>query len=232
MCNRYEPSSREKVSMKFAVGAPVGEYKPAVGPQSMAPIVVSDRAIVAQWGLIPPWSKTRQPRTSTGKRMSTNNCRRETIATAPTFNAAWRKGRRCIIPADSFDEPYWGTKEKNIWWRFWRADGEPWALAGIWSEWTDCQTGEVVPSFTLITQNCDDHPLLALMHRPERDKTTGEVLPADQQDKRTVVSLEPGQYEQWLLGSPAQAEALIKVPELQLFRHGAADPAQQVVLPI
>ena len=48
-----------------------------------------------------------------------------------------------------------------------RADGAPWALGGIWSEWTDPASGEIVPSYSMITINCDDHPLLARLHRPD-----------------------------------------------------------------
>jgi len=43
-----------------------------------------------------------------------------------------------------------------------------------------------------------------------------------------VVSLEEGQWDQWLNGTTEQAEGLIQVPDLALFRHGAADPAKQV----
>jgi putative SOS response-associated peptidase YedK len=67
--------------------------------------------------------------------------------------------QRCIIPATSYDEPYWGPLfepfAKTVWWRFARADGRPWGLAGIWHEWTDPATGEVVPNCTMLTQNCD-----------------------------------------------------------------------------
>lgn len=57
----------------------------------------------------------------------------------------------------------------------------PWDLAGLWSEWTDAETGEVVPNFTMITQNCDGHPLLSLMHKPD-----GAIPP----DKRAGVPIE------------------------------------------
>ena len=123
----------------------------------------------------------------------------------------------------AFDEPYWGTG-KNIWWQFWRADSEPWALAGIWDEWTDPSTGEVVPHFSMLTQNCDGHPLLSLMHKP--DPTKG----AQAQDKRAVVHVERAHWDEWLRGSVSQAEALIQVPGVELFRHGSADPAKQVLL--
>lgn len=225
MCNLYEPEHPDRISMRFAISAPVGPYDRTVAPLKNGPIVVPGRALVAQWGMIPSHSPTRKPLLANGRPMSTNNARRERIATAPTYRGAWSKGQRCIIPAISFDEPYWGTG-KNIWWRFWRADGEPWALAGIWSEWIDHATGEVVPSYSMITQNCDSHPLLKLMHKPD------PKLPADQQDKRAVVSLEPSQWDQWLNGSVAQAEALIQVPVVELFRHGAVDQSKQVPLTI
>lgn len=46
-------------------------------------------------------------------------------------------------------EPYWGTG-KHIPWQFERADGEPWGLTGLWSEWADPATGEVLLSYTMI----------------------------------------------------------------------------------
>jgi len=221
MCNLIAPTHREKVVLRHLVEPFNGKYGATAGPLQPAPIVTSKGAMVAQWGMIPPHSNSRIPKTSSGARMSTNNARRERMATAPTYRDAWRKGQRCLIPADSYDEPFWGTG-KNIWWRFWRADGEPWALAGLWSEWKDPEFGELVPSFTMITQNCDGHPLLGLMHKPD------PKLPADKQDKRTIVSLEPNQWDRWLNGTNEQAAALIRVPDLSLFRHGAADPAKHL----
>ncbi|MFC5521757.1 hypothetical protein [Polaromonas jejuensis] len=83
----------------------------------------------------------------------------------------------------------------------------------------------------MITQNCDGHPLLALMHKPEVDKETKEVLPADKQDKRSVVPIERDRWDEWLNGSIEQAEALIQVPPLEIFRHGAVDAAKNIPLP-
>lgn len=128
MCNLYAPSIRDKISMKFAVAAPVGDYAATVAPLKPGPFVIAGRALVGQWGMIPAWSKTRVPMLPNGQRLSTNNARCERLSTAPTYRNSWLKSRRCLIPADSFDEPYWGTG-KNIWWRFWRADGEPWFIA-------------------------------------------------------------------------------------------------------
>lgn len=110
-----------------------------------------------------------------------NNARRETLATRKTYAPSWLSGRRCLIPAVSFVEPYYPPgAEKSISWRFARADSEAWALAGIWSEWVDPVTGEVLPNYSMITQNCDSHPLLKLMHKPERDRE-GNILPPEKQ---------------------------------------------------
>ncbi|MBP6008146.1 MAG: SOS response-associated peptidase family protein [Rhodoferax sp.] len=223
MCNLYAPAGHQKIAMAYAVAAPVGAYAATVAPLKPGPIVVPGRALVAQWGMIPPGSKSRIPLLPNGQRLSTNNARRERLASAPTFRQAWESGQRCIIAAESYDEPNW-TTGKNIWWRFWRADGEPWALAGIWSEWTDPETGEVIPNFTMITQNCDGHSVLSLMHKPD------PKLPADKQDKRAVVPLEQNDWDAWLHGTKAQAEQLIQLPDAALLRHGPADPGVQANL--
>jgi putative SOS response-associated peptidase YedK len=235
VCNLYAPSGPEKIAMRFAVAAPVGAYGTTVAPLGQGPIVIQSaelhsagqkrRAVVAQWGLIPPNALTRTPAMANGQRLSTNNARRERLATAPTYRNAWLQGRRCIIPADSFDEPNW-TSGKNMWWRFWRADEQPWALAGIWSEWTEPQTGELVLSYSMITQNCDGHPILGLMHKPD------PLLPADQQDKRAVVSLEQSDWDAWLHGDTEQAKALIRLTAPQQIRHGAAAPNEVRQLPL
>lgn len=222
MCNLYAPTSPQKISMKFAVGAPVAQYAGSIAPFKLGPFVTSGPvALVGQWGMIPAVSKTRKPVLSNGRPMSTNNARHERLSTAPTYRDAWARGRRCLIPVDSFDEPHWGTG-KNVWWRFWRADAEPWALAGIWSQWTDPQTGEVVPNYSMITQNCDAHPLLSLMHKPD------PCLAPNQQDKRAVVPIEEAHWDVWLNGNVDQASSYIRLPEVDVFRHGPADPSKQV----
>lgn len=225
MCNRYRPARLWHIRDSFGYSLPDDvTYGEAIGPLQAGPFIAADRAMVGQWGLIPYGSKTRKPTRGDGKPMSTNNCRRETVATAWTFRGPWARGQRCLIPALDYDEPYWGTG-KNIWWRFARADGQPWALAGIWSEWTDEATGEMVPSFTMLTQNCDAHSMLNRFHKPD------PALPADKQDKRSVVPIEREHWDLWLNGSIDQANDLIQLPGHDVFRHGAADPAKHIDLP-
>ena len=232
MCNVYTVSSAKEIAKHFRSQLSAEPEKRTVGPFGYAPIIVPGRrALVAQWGMIPGYSDSRIPKLANGRPMSTNNARCERMATAPTYRGAWSAGRRCLIPAESYDEPYYPDDKKNTWWRFWRADGEPWALAGLWSEWTDHATGEVVPNFTMITQNCDAHALLKRFHKPERDKE-GNILPPDKQDKRAVVPLERASWDTWLEGTIDEAKALIQLPPVEVYRHGPADPSKQVQLVI
>ena len=57
-------------------------------------------------------------------------------------------------------------------------------------------------------------------------------MPPERQDKRTVIPLDRGAIDVWLHGTPDEAAALVKLPAMSLFRHEAADPAQQVDLPV
>jgi putative SOS response-associated peptidase YedK len=229
VCNRYRPASLTYIRDVFGftqirVREPdLPPVAPSIGPYQPGPFVHARGLDVGQWGLIPWFSKTRRPTSSAGRPISTNNCRIETVATAPSFKGPWARGQRCLIPAADYDEPYWGTG-KNIWWRFARKDGTAWALAGIWSEWTEPDSGELVVSYTMLTQNCDQHPLLALMHKPD------PTLPPDQQDKRAVIPIEREDWDRWLNGSLEDAMSLVKLPDADLFSHGAADPGKQADL--
>lgn len=73
---------------------------------------------------------------------------------------------------------------KAVRWRIERADGAPFALAGIWERRLNDE-GPAHWSFAMLTINADDHPLMKRFHKP------GE-------DMRSVVVLEPEDYEPWL----------------------------------
>lgn len=163
--------------------------------------------MLGQWGMVQPRAKTRQPES---RAILTNNARSETVATRPTYRDAWSAGQCCLVPAAWYQEPNWETG-KNIWWRLSRADGMPWAIAGLWSEWTDPATGEIVPNYTMLTVNCDGHPLLGRLHRPD------PKLPDDAQDKRSLVPLEPEQWGAWLHGTVDEARALLVAPPVERF---------------
>ena len=86
------------------------------------------------------------------------------------------------------------------------ADGLPLALAGLYNAWFDRATGEVVESYTMLTVNADDHPLMRRMHKPD------PAYGPDEQDKRSVVVISPQEQERWLRTTPEDARALVCPP--------------------
>lgn len=201
MCNRYLSPGESTIERYWHLGR-VSQWPRslAVFPRKngpfLRPIDSGLGLVVGQWGLIPWFAKTATPK------YATNNARFEEIAQKASFKESWAKGRRCIIPALSFDEPCWETGN-NVWWRLRRTDGAPWGLAGLWSAWTDQTTGEVIESYTMLTVNADAHPLMSRMHRPDP-----KLLP-HQQDKRSVVSIDFDDVHSWLYGSVEEAAQLI-----------------------
>jgi putative SOS response-associated peptidase YedK len=184
MCNRYVSPEAGDMERYWHVGARQPWRAAEVFPRAPGPFLRADREkplsrelVIGQWGLVPWFAKTAK------LTYSTNNARFEEITTKASFKSSWSYGKRCIIPAVSFDEPNWESG-KNVWWRFRRADGAPWGLAGLWNTWTDKTTGEVVESYTMLTLNADIHPLMNRMHKPD------PKLGPDRQDKRSVVPIE------------------------------------------
>lgn len=216
MCNRYVPPEAAEIERFWHIGQHNQPrwWADEIFPRAPGPFVrlAGDTSVrqlvVGQWALIPWFAKT--PKLT----YSTNNARFEEIAGKASFKQSWLQGKRCIIPAWSFDEPCWETG-RNVWWRFRRADGTPWGLAGLWNDWTDKETGEVISSYTMLTINADHHPLMSRMHRPD------PKLPPDKQDKRSVVAIESADVDTWLRGPLGEATELVRVSSADLFVAGS-----------
>ena len=63
-------------------------------------------------------------------------------------------------------------------------NGEPLGVAGLWSWWKDPK-GQTLHSFTMLTINADQHPLMNQFHKPT-------------DEKRMIVILPPERYDDWL----------------------------------
>jgi putative SOS response-associated peptidase YedK len=220
MCNRYVSPGEGDMERFWHIGrhnVNRGWESAAIFPRAQGPFIRTltespeRELVIGQWGLIPWFAKAAQ------LPYSTNNARFEEITDKASYKQSWAKGYRCIIPAMSFDEPCWDTG-KNVWWNFRRADGAPWGLAGLWNSWIDKATGSIHESYTMLTLNADDHPLMSRMHKPD------PKLPADQQDKRSVVAIELADVDAWLRGSIDEASELVRVPAVEVFN---AAPIEQ-----
>lgn len=216
MCNRYHPPRQDVFWEEFRAMPPENLPVGPIFPRRPGPFIRARRgdgereAVVGQWGLIPFFAK------ALPLKYSTNNARIETVPTAATYKAPWARGQRCIIPAASFDEPNWESG-KNEWWRFRRADGHAWGLAGLWADWKNPDTGEVIESYTMLTMNADAHPLMRRMHKPD------PKLAPHEQDKRSVIAINREDWETWLRGPPEGAAALIRLTAIEDFDAGPDD---------
>jgi putative SOS response-associated peptidase YedK len=136
--------------------------------------VPAREALTGLFGLVPHWS----PDTKITR--YTYNARSETVASKPSFRDAWKRAQHCIIPADAFFEPDWRSG-RPIPTRIARADGEPMAIAGLWS-WWQSPGGEGLYSYTMLTVNADGHPLMCNFHKPTDEKRMVVILPKDSHD--------------------------------------------------
>ena len=210
--------------------------KPTVGPFDTGMFMVADAegglvGRLGQWGMIRPGQQERiefkeRPSKKPGGKpvrepMLKNNARMETVATSPAFRDAWKNRRRCLIPGLWLQEPNWESG-RCVWWQLRRADALPWMVAGIWSEWTDPASGEIVPNYAMLTFNVNSHPLLGRLHRPEKDRKTGAVLHPDLQDKRGEAHIEPLSWMAWLQGDIDQARELLVAPPGKFYDQGDA----------
>jgi len=99
-----------------------------VAPGQDALVVAEDRRGrrmgMLRWGLVPARAQ--------GGASPHVNARAETVATTPSFRAAFRS-RRCLVPADGFYEWQRGPGG-NVPWLFRPAAGGVLALAAVWEE--------------------------------------------------------------------------------------------------
>lgn len=112
------------------------------------------------WGLIPFWAK------DDSIKKNTLNARIETIHEKPSFKNSINN--RCLILADGFYEWQWiddkgKQKQKYL---ITLSKDELFAFAGLWSEWTDKQTGEMLNTYTILTTDAND--LMAEIHNTKK----------------------------------------------------------------
>lgn len=207
MCANYEPPSPKNFRVHLQSEEPGFSYTNEAYPGSTAVFITAGpqyESHFSPWpgvfGLLPPWA--REP----GLARHTYNARSETVDSKPSFKAAWKARRFCLIPVQAIFEPNYesGRAER---WRIARADGLPFCLAGIWEE-THRDSGTVW-SYSMLTINADTHELMRRFHKP------GE-------EKRSVAVLPPNHYRDWLYADEREARALLQPMEAEQFVTTAA----------
>jgi putative SOS response-associated peptidase YedK len=197
MCANYQPVTRmDRMLTFFGVERGPEELPQEVFPTGLAPFIRRaeegsghKRVETGAFGLLPFFAKE----IAYGRR--TYNARSETVASLASFRDAWRRGQRCIVPAEAIYEPNWETG-RAVRWRISQEGEVPMAIAGLYTRWRQADGNELF-SFAMLTVNADGHPVMQRFHRP------GE-------EKRMVVILDPAEQDRWLACTPAEASAWFK----------------------
>ena len=189
MCGRFaQPRSADELARIFHArpAAEIAGERFNVAPTDEVAAVVEhhgERTVDAfRWGLVPFFAESAKD----GARLI--NARAETVEATPAFRTSFAR-RRCIIPADAFYEwrrerdPATGKTVRSEPFAIRRSDGEPLALAGLWSIWRDPATAARLYTCSIVT--IDPNELVARLHdrmpvvldRADWDAWLGETTP-------------------------------------------------------
>jgi putative SOS response-associated peptidase YedK len=158
-----------------------GDLEPTATVHTVvSPLAARNTLIAMRWGLIPAWWSK-----SLGDLPPTFNVHARRL-TEPIFLSAFKRNR-CIIPASGYFE--WKTVPPETKEPFYisAVDGGVLSIAGVWDEWNNIDTGDIVWSCSMIITSANE------FMRPVHNR-----MPAFLQEK---------DFEPWLSGA-AGAEVL------------------------
>lgn len=150
-----------------------------------------------RWGLIPFWSKEE------ALKFNTANAAIETVSEKASYREPI-KSKRCLVPADGFYE--WRTVGGQKYPYFIHLPhDEIFSFAGIFDEWVNKETGEIVQSFSILTTQANE--MMAKIHNTK---------------KRMPVILNEDLEKRWLTNESLQgllAEASQPFPSEKMEAH-------------
>jgi len=166
-----------------------------------------------KWGLIPSWVKTDEDAEEI--RIKTFNARADSLASKPSFSYSF-KSKRCIIPVRGFYEWQHIGKVK-IPWYIYPSNDAVLSLAGLFSEWTQSGTGEIIGTFSIITTDANE--MMAEIHNSK--KRMPAIL--DPKDEKLWINLSISTTEAQNLLKPCPVEYLKAHTISPLINNRAAD---------
>ena len=168
MCGRYVLVQKiEVLEQRFNVTVPMDfDFKPSynISPGKFAPVITCENPKTLQlfqFGLTPFWAKKKmylfnaRAEGDRNKENDSNFTGAKDIINKPAFRKPVRS-QRCLIPADAFIE---GTISEGLNQPFLvhlQNKERPFAFAGIYDQWKNEETGELVNSFAIITTAAND----------------------------------------------------------------------------
>ena len=198
--------TREQLELQFGAKLVLPDnYKPGTRISAFSlpqlPVICNDDPLsirIFTWGLIPFWVK--DSIAAKDIRMKTFNAKSESLAEKPSFKNSLNR-KRCMVLVNGFYE--WQTDgNKKIPYFIRLKDQDAFALAGLYDQWTNRETGEIIDTFTVITTRAN--PMMEVIHNLK---------------KRMPVILSPGAEHKWLdlKTDPAGIKLFEPFPEELMF---------------
>jgi len=169
MCGRYVlVQSLETIEKRFNVKSPptLKNWKPFynIAPGQLSLVITSEfpnYIDLMQFGLTPFWAKKKMylfNARAEGDRNKENNpdySGGKDIINKPAFRKAIRS-QRCLVIADAFIEGTSSDGLKKPYLVYLKNKERPFAMAGIYDEWKDPNTNEIIKSFSIITTTANE----------------------------------------------------------------------------
>lgn len=153
MCAQFMiRTDRNQVGTMFQISLPAdldeGLLSQRVVPFRQAPVVVATaegRVLKSmRFHLTPRWSKTERVK------WATYNARLDTILEKASFRQSFKE-HRCLVLMNQFVEPIYEGEWAGHMVAFHGSKDQLLAAAGIFDEWVNPETGEVLESFSIVT---------------------------------------------------------------------------------
>lgn len=196
MCGRYILIQKvELLEKRFGVSVPdnihlVPSYN--IAPGKYAPVITNENPREIQlyrFGLIPYWA-TKANLIINARAEGDHNTDNDPnfkgakgIISKPAFRKPIRT-QRCLIPADAFIEGPEKEKLNKPYVVYLLNKVRPFAFAGIWDQWKNPESGEIISSFAIITTVANSLLLKiphrrspVILHREDEKKWLSNDLP-------------------------------------------------------
>jgi putative SOS response-associated peptidase YedK len=192
MCGRYVSPNEASIEREFDIHGNEWRFPASfnVAPSQQVPGIRAGKAgaegVMLRWGLVPFFAR--------GKigSYSTINARVESVETSASYRTPWKRGQRCILPAQGFYEWHVNADGSKQPFYIHLNDQPVFGFAGLWDK-SVADDGAAIESCTIITL-----PANALM----ADVHNGRA--------RMPAILAPEQRGTWLSGSADAARALLQ----------------------